>query len=279
MSGLKLNRDDFPGYSDEDIIGHYNTFTSFDIDSTGFISPENLLTVLTTMEVKDASPDMVKHIIEEVAILTGHDNDGKLSFRDYMQCVRFDHDAAAHNLALDAQEELRVSVREEEESMRESGRQSGVEPEEATDVSDAAPKAAPAAPAAPPAEPAPEPPAEEETRMRQSSLSIVTTVAAARIKAFQQVADDTAAKNKINAFKKAPPAYSGKMVNSEDMHKASLSKKLKAFETAAKFKGPIEMKKTWKQVGAGRTYAAATTIVATDGRKGPAAKKKITDLP
>jgi hypothetical protein len=72
MSGLKLNRDDFPGYSDEDIIGHYNTFTSFDIDSTGFISPENLLTVLTTMEVKDASPDMVKHIIEEVAILTGH---------------------------------------------------------------------------------------------------------------------------------------------------------------------------------------------------------------
>jgi len=115
--------------------------------------------------------------------------------------------------------------------------------------------------------------------MRQSSLSIVTTVAAARIKAFQQVADDTAAKNKINAFKKAPPAYSGKMVNSEDMHKASLSKKLKAFETAAKFKGPIEMKKTWKQVGAGRTYAAATTIVATDGRKGPAAKKKITDLP
>jgi len=155
--------------------------------------------------------------------------------------------------------------------MRESARRSSAE-EEPADVSDTAP-------AAEPEPPAPSSPSAEQPRMRQSSMSVVSAVAAARIKAFQQQADEAKARDKLNAFKTKAPVATGPMVNSEEMHKETLKNKLKAFETAAKFKGTVEMKKTWRQVGAGRTYQSGTKVVAADGKTGVAPKKKITDLP
>ena len=280
VSGLSLDRSHFPGYSDEDIHGHWQTFHMYDLDSTGFISPENLLDVLKAMEVAGATIQMVNSIIEEVAVLSGHDNDGKLSFRDYMRCITYDHDAAVHNLALDAEAELGISVREEEE---ESARQSSREEEapgapavdplaNAVDVSETA--------ADPPAAPAESPNAKPKGRMRQSSMGALSQVAASRIRAFQQVADDVVAKqNKIDAFKHKPAALSGPIVNSDDLAKETLRNKVKAFETAAKFKGKVELKKTWRQVGGAGNYSAGTKIVAEDGSTKPPPKKKLTDLP
>ena len=116
--------------------------------------------------------------------------------------------------------------------------------------------------------------------MRQSSMGALSQVAASRIRAFQQVADDVVAKqNKIDAFKHKPAALSGPIVNSDDLAKETLRNKVKAFETAAKFKGKVELKKTWRQVGGAGNYSAGTKIVAEDGSTKPPPKKKLTDLP
>lgn len=296
-SGLSLNRVDYPGYSEEELAAHFKTFQQFDLDSTGFISPENLLDVLTAMKIEDASMQMVHLIIAEVSILTGHDNDGKLSFRDYMKCIVFDHEAAAHNLALDAQEELLVSVEEEEEhnSNRLSARSEAApeEPSTMLDVSDGA-AAAPSSTAPPPAprpsaargsiaDPAspelPPPP----SRMRRSSMSAVNDLAAARIKAFQRAADASAAADKLSAFRSTPRGLtpvSGPLVNSEQMAKTTLKNKVAAFETASRFKGTVELAKTWRQVGDSRTYKPATKVMAYDGApSGPPPKRSLRDLP
>ena len=64
------------------------------------------------------------------------------------------------------------------------------------------------------------------------------------------------------------------------MHKETLRNKVKAFETAAKFKGKVELKKTWKQVGASRNYQAGTKLVAEDGQlSARPAKKTLAELP
>lgn len=275
VSGLQLNPADFPGFSQADLVGHFTTFQQYDLDSTGFISPENLLEVLTVMEVKDASLEMVKNIIEEVAVLVGHDNDGKLSFRDYMHAIKYDKDVAAHNLAVDAQEELTIVEEEERESMRDSMR----EESEADDVSD--PPAEPTAPTladrlaalqTEAAEPKP------GGRLRTSSMGMVAAVANVRIKAFQQVADEATARNKLAAFT-AKGIDLGPMVNTDEMLKESLRNKVKAFETAAKFKGKVELRKTWKQVGGSRSYNPGTRICVDNQTAKPPPKKKLSDLP
>jgi len=276
VSGLALKPADFPDYSNDDLMQHFKTFTAYDLDSSGFISPENLLDVLKALEVKGASIEMVRNIIEEVAILSGHDNDGKLSFRDYMHVIKYDHDAAAHNLALDAQTELNLSVREEEESMRESGRASVGDISDVIDGSQS-----PTTPIAlAPAEEAVEAPAEEPPRrMRQSSMAAVAAVAAVRIKAFQQKASEAQSmRDKLAAFQ-MKPADLGPIVNSDKMHKETLRNKVKAFETAARFKGTVELKKTWRQVGDTRNYTPAKKLVVGGQPAGPPPKKKITDLP
>lgn len=273
VSGLALKPADFPDYSNDEIVQHFETFTAYDLDDSGFISPENLLDVLKALEVKEASIEMVRNIIEEVAILSGHDNDGKLSFRDYMHCIKYDHDAAAHNLALDAQTELNLSVREEEESMRESARESGrASVGDITDVTDGTQSpTTPIALDAPVEEPA--------RRMRQSSMAAVAAVAAVRIKAFQQKASEAqSARDKLAAFQ-AKPVDLGPIVNSDEMHKETLRNKVKAFETAARFKGTVELKKTWRQVGESRNYAPAKKLVVGGQPAGPPPKKKISDLP
>lgn len=268
VTSLPIERAEFSNYTDEELIGHYKTFCQYDLDSNGYITPENLLAVLTAMEVKDASAEMVKSIIEEVAVLTSTDNDGKLSFKHYMLCLQCDHEAAAYNLALDAADELRVSLCEEEESMRESAREEGPDSPEPVPATE------------PVTEPVTESP--KQSRMRQSSMSAVAAVAAARIRAFQQVADEAQAKEKLNAFKSLVKVPSGPIVNSDEMHKETLRNKVKAFETALKWKDRVELKKTWRQVGnssATGSYSAGKKLVLAGKPVGPPPKKKITDLP
>jgi len=274
------DRAEFAAYSDDDLIGHFKTFNQYDLDGTGSISPENLLNVLTAMEVKGASMEMVHNIIEEVAILSGIENEGQLSFRNYMLCMKFDSEAAAHNLALDAQDELRLSQREEEEE--ESLRQSTREDEEAENI----PPTTPTAPPQPEPAALPEPELESEeseapkqSRMRQSSMAALAAVASARLRAFQQVADEAMAREKLNAFKAKGVELTGPLVNSDELHKETLRNKVKAFETAARFKDRVELKKTWRQVGSTRNYSAGVKLAVGGKPTGPPPKKKITDLP
>merc|ERR550537_413460 len=237
------------------------------------------------MEVADVSMEIVTSIIDEVAVLTGHDNDGKLSFRDYMHAIRQDRIAAEHNEALDAAEEKRLSVVEVTEA--------------AVEVSEAAVEVAvapaveeePASPSGAPA-PADEAKAEEEikpaeaaseeeaapTRARRGSMSALNALAASRIKAFQQVVSDASAAQKLAAFKNRPVEMSGPMVNSDEMHKETLRNKVKAFEVAATFKGKLELRKTWKQVGGqhakgGSNYQAGQKIYLAGQPAGVAPKK------
>lgn len=282
VSGLALNRSDFPTYSDDELLTHFTTFTQYDLDSSGFISPQNLLDVLTAMEVPEASEEMVKLIIEEVAVLTGHENDGKLSFRDYMTCMEMDHQAAMHNLALDAEEELAVTVEEEKvESGRFSQGDATGGDDAPADVSDDAPATATLDERVGKLRPSlvnATTTSEEGgmTRRRQSSMSAVNAVAVARIKAFQMTVNAAAAQNKINAFKKTE--YSGPIVNSEEIHMMTLKNKVQAFEVAARFKGKVELKKTWREVGASR-YNPGKKIMLNDLPAKPPPKKKLSDLP
>lgn len=114
------------------------------------------------------------------------------------------------------------------------------------------------------------------TRRRQSSMSAVNAVAVARIKAFQMTVNAAAAQNKINAFKKTE--YSGPIVNSEEIHMMTLKNKVQAFEVAARFKGKVELKKTWREVGASR-YNPGKKIMLNDLPAKPPPKKKLSDLP
>ena len=84
-SGIELVKEDFPSYTEEDLVRHFMSFKEYDLDGTGFITPENLKPILDAMdEVVAFTMEEVQGMIAEVAILCDHPNDGKLSFRDYM---------------------------------------------------------------------------------------------------------------------------------------------------------------------------------------------------
>lgn len=244
VSGLELKREEWPDYSDDEILKQFELFQQYDLDSSGFISPENMFEVLKAMEVPGISIDTVNAIIEEVAILTGHDNDGKLSFRDFMACVRYDHQAASHNLMLDAAAERRLSISEAEPAPKPVGQES-----------------------TPDSVPEPEPTMDQpEPRARRSSMSAMNALASGRIKAFQLVANEAMEREKLNAFKSRPQLFEGPVVNSDDMHMETLKNKLKAFELAATFKGKTELKKTWKKVHGAETTRQGTSSCWEDSR-------------
>jgi len=265
-SGIDLNREEWRDYNDDDLVRNFEMFQAYDLDSSGFISPENLFDVLKAMEVPDCSMEMVHSIIEETAVLTGHDNDGKLSFRDYMHAIRQDRTAADHNDALDAAAERRLSQAEAEPAVDlEPESESGAAPEPERDEPPVDVKE-PEAPVG-------------EARARRGSISALNALASARIKAFQQVVADASAQEKLNAFKTKPEHMSGPMVNSDELHKETLRNKVKAFEVAATFKGKIELKKTWKKVGGAGNYAPGQKILLGGQPAGVAPKKKLSDLP
>jgi len=304
-SGLTLKREEWPDYTDDELVRQFEMFQHYDLDSTGFISAENLFEVLQAMDVADVSMEMVASIIDEVAVLTGHDNDGKLSFRDYMHAIRQDRIAAEHNEALDAADEKRRSLVEVAGAVVEAAVETAVplEPEEEAAVVAPAVEEEPASPSG--AAPAEEAKAEEEeelkvveevskpaaaaeeaapARARRGSMSALNALAASRIKAFQQVVSDASTAQKLAAFKNKPVEMSGPMVNSDEMHKETLRNKVKAFEVAATFKGKVELKKTWKKVGGqhengGSNYHAGQKIYLGGQPAGVAPKKKLSELP
>ena len=109
-SGIELVKEDFPSYTEEDLVRHFMSFKEYDLDGTGFITPENLKAILDTMDEAVAfTMEEVQGMIAEVAILCDHPNDGKLSFRDYMKCMEYERVKDEHNAKVEAAAEEAVS--------------------------------------------------------------------------------------------------------------------------------------------------------------------------
>jgi len=281
-SGLDLKRENFPTISDDDVARNFELFKHYDLDNTGFISPDNMFEVLKALDM-DVSMESVHGMIQEVAILTGHDNDGKLSFRDFMN-MQFHDMQAADSPSVEGESTAAASAPEIEE------------PESPVGAPANAAQAAPVneIESTPASEPEAELPSESKAKgwaflaesqapppmmKRKSSMSALNALAAGRIKAFQQVATDMAEREKLNKFKKAPVVVTGPMVNSDNMHLETLKSKLKAFEIAVHHKGKTEVRKTWKKVGGAGNYQSGNKILLGGQPVGVAPKKKISDLP
>lgn len=261
MSGMQITRDHsiYAHFTQDDLEAHFARFKQYDVDDSGFITPANLLAIFAALDMPEVTETHCKNMVEEVAILTSHDNDGQLSFRDYVHLMHYEEQKKTETEAAEALQEARLSMREEEP----------------LDVGDAP------APVEEPPEPV------EEVRMRGSSFAVLEKLAVNRIKKFEQAVADAQAKegvglklakqqkfaDRLQKFKRietatADPAAPG----AEDLQKQSLKQKLAAFEAANK-KDPIAFKKSWKNVRQG-AWKQKTVIAG-----GVAPKKSLADLP
>jgi hypothetical protein len=281
-SGLELKYEAYPDVSSDDLDRHFQMFHAYDLDSSGFISPENMLNVLMAMEVPDVSMGTVCAMMDEVAILTGHANDGKLTFRDFMNIVQHDRMVAEQEEASeDAAPDRKLSTSSDDSvTLEPSGgvvladpATAGVEVEMAPKVEEPSRQDQ-----AKTSQPEPEAPA-ERPRNRRSSFSALNSLASSRIKSFQATVQEASEREKLNAFQRKPVIVAGPMVNSDDMHMQSLSSKLQAFEIAATHKGTIERKKTWKKAAGAGNYTAGQKILLGGEPVGVAPKKNLNELP
>ena len=58
-----------PADTEEELTKHFTTFQSYDLDNSGFISPENLGEIMTALEIPFGAGSL-KSMIDEVAILS-----------------------------------------------------------------------------------------------------------------------------------------------------------------------------------------------------------------
>lgn len=255
MSGMSITRDHqiYKNFTQDDLEAHFARFKQYDIDDSGFISPTNLHVIFEALDMPEVTLDQCQNMVEEVAILTCHANDGQLSFRDYAHLMHYEEQKKVETEVVEAQEEERLSMREEDD--------------------------------------APAPAAAEEpvrqTRMRGSSFAVLEKLAVSRIKTFEQAVADAQAKectgaatlkqrnfaSRLEKFKRiesdeVPPPNP----NSEALQKQTLKAKLAAFE-AANIKDPVAFKTSWKNVRQG-TWRQKKEIAG-----GVAPKKTLAELP
>jgi len=272
MSGLSVSKEQeisrYAGsFSEDELSAHFATFKSYDLDDVGFITPDNLMGVMMALEVP-CTEEQVSNMIEEVAILSGHDNDGKLSFRDYIRCLEY--------------EKMKDAVNSEKEAVRENRLSQADASADAAEPVGAGEEVSPAAAEAAAEEAAAEPEEGEGSFMRGSSFAVLDKVARGRITRFEQVIQETVKKDNVpDAQVRAQARFASKLAKFqqeptaatvETLYKRSVKEKLNAFETANKA-APADFKKTWKKVGAGN-YKLKTQIAGA-----PPPKRNVADLP
>lgn len=295
-SGLALPLTMSTAFGDAELQEHYDRFKSFDLDDSGFISAENLKAILEALGVAHTEAD-VANMIEEVAILSGHENDGCLSFRDYIHCLEYESRREAVNEAIDAarERELSVGPAAPAEAPAEA---TGAAEVEALALEAAVPEAAEteaaietetAVPDATEPEAATQAAEVEETpyRMRRSSFGALDALARGRIARFETViqetvkeaaVDDATARRqarfaaKLAKFQQPAPSEAAAAV--EDAYKRSVKDKLHAFEAAnAGAASQVEFRKTWKKVGSSH-WRQKTQVAGA-----PPPKRNIHELP
>jgi len=263
-------------YSEKELQAHYERFKAYDLDESGFISADNLGAILTALEIPHTAEQVV-NMIAEVAILSGHDNDGQLSFRDYIRCMEYEAQREAVNESIEAAHEERMSARLSRTE----------EPAEVEAVEPAAEEAAVEPAAEAEAEAEAEASVTEQRRMRRSSFATLDMITRTRINRFQQAVDEAAKVNKVSdeaarrqmrfqskLAKFEAPIGTPRGNEQETMYKKSVKDKLNAFEVAhSAAVDQVAFKKTWKKVGAGNWKQKSQVAGA------PPPKRNIADLP
>jgi hypothetical protein len=271
MSGMAISRNHavYDKFTQEDLEMQFTRFKQYDVDDTGFISKENLMAVVDAIGMTDVTLEQCANMIEEVALLTGHENDGKLSFRDYCALIAYEMLKQAETEEAQAREELL------EESFREESMREESEREE-------------------------DPKPETETRMRGSSFAVLNTLAMERVKRFEQVAKDVAEKEteakagvpksdgvasaaskmqeRLAKFRNldagAPAGAAQPTLGNDKIHMATMKAKLGAFETALRANQQAHAwKKSWKNMHY-QAYRKGTKFDLP-----PPAAKSLADLP
>lgn len=261
MSGMAIDRESheiYGKFTQEVLESHFTRFKQYDIDNSGFVSVANLKAIFEALDMPEVTDDQCKGMIEEVAILVGHDNDGQLSFRDYCHLMVYEQKKKENAELIEAVEEQRLSMREEEGG-------------DAVDVADAEEE---------------EPVEEITSRMRGSSFAVLETIAVSRIRNFEQKLADIAKKeakiasgqeikqrkfdDKVAKFKRLESG--GELTAAESVHKQTLKAKLAAFEAASK-KDPVAFKLSWKNVRPGSWAQKRQFAMA------PPKKKSLAELP
>ncbi|KAL1519075.1 hypothetical protein AB1Y20_003342 [Prymnesium parvum] len=97
-------------YTEAELEEHFAMFKEYDLDDSGFLSATNLLAILEAMGI-EATRQQVNNMIEEVAIFSGHENDGHLSFRDYIMCLEYEKKAGEGLDQIAEEEETEVPSR------------------------------------------------------------------------------------------------------------------------------------------------------------------------
>jgi hypothetical protein len=270
----------YAAYTQEEVEGHFARFKQYDLENTGFVTPADLKVVLEALDLPEITYAQCANMIEEVAILVGHEHDGRLSFRDYFALMTYEAKKLLEDEVHQAAEELRTSLHEEpipesqeaaaqppvlplaaptlEVSADESALAEELhdsirveEPEEGAGAVSVEPTSSPAAPI---------------VRKRGSSFAVLDTIATSRIERFEQVIQDTAAKgqtdpralyqqrafeSKLAKFRALEQAGGPAALSAEDIHKKTLKAKLHAFEAACKKEPPVAFKETWRNVRTG----------------------------
>lgn len=256
------------GFSEGELLAHYERFKAYDLDDSGFISLDNLKSILSALEIPNTD-EMVANMLEEVAILSGHQNDGALSFRDYIRILEYESKAEAFNVAIDAALERREGT---ELADFDAAQPVGEELEaEQTTVREAEAEAL----------------VEPAQRMRRSSLAALDMITRGRIAKFEQVidktvksvrVDDAAARSearfaaKLAKFQR--PAASETAVAVENLYKRSVKDKLHAFESANRAApSQVDFHKTWKKLGHG-SWKQKTQVAGA-----PPPKRSLLELP
>ena len=268
MSGMSFDRNvaEWAEYTEVELQRHYERFKEYDLDEAGFITPVNLQAIMEAMDIT-VTEEQVTSMIAECAILSGHENDGRLSFRDFMKCMDYEAKKTAHNERVDSVIEAMEAGVEEQPAA-----------EAAASISEAT-------------EPEPEVPM---MRMRGSSFAVMDTLASNRINAFQQVIKDAKKKehqipatpaaarfqNKLSKFKRIEDGKGPPKRNNDGLQQAAIKGKLAAFESAQKSaEDPVAFKREWKSVSQGKWAEKLTKAPGGDAGGAPPPKRNIADLP
>lgn len=254
MSGMAITRDHdvYEHFTQDQLEAHFSRFKEYDVDQSGFITPDNLKEIFVALDFPEVTEMQCVNMIAEVAILIGHDNDGKISFRDYCHLMAYEAKKQAATEVAEATEELRASMGDT-----------------ATDE----------------VEPTP------QSRMRGSSFAVLDQIAVSRIQRFEQLQQDAAAQQstptgevlrqtkfagKLAKFRRMEDAIgsdAAPKLNDESLRVQTLKAKLAAFEEAAKKEDPVAFKLSWKNVRQG-TWRQKKQISG-----GVAPKRALADLP
>lgn len=250
MSGLSLDRNipEWSEYTEVELERHFSRFKEYDLDNTGFVTEANLKTILEAMEIP-CTDEQVKNMITEAGYLTGHENDGRLSFRDFMKVMDYEAKRAAHNERVDSVSELAeagVEPPPDFEATRLRGSSLAVMDTLATSRIEAFQQVIKDA--------------------KKKEKEIPATPAAAR---FQ---------NKLAKFKRFEDG-APERPNNDNLHKQAIKGKLAAFEAAQKStEDPVAFKKEWKNTSKGKWEEKQTRAPGAGGGA-PPPKKNIADLP